>query len=869
MKRVFIIAMLVCMFAGALAGLQIALPAAASAADSGPTTGPPLPGGGAPYTMGLVRTTTGDYPAARRMSASSETLPPSADITNGALPVGSQGSQASCVAWTVAYYYKTYQEAREHGWDASRADRRYSPSFVYNQINRGVDKGASFPSAFDLLTEKGAVDMDAMPYNPNDFTTQPNAQQAEAAKQYRIANYAYIWRGAGGNDVNQIKARIAAGDPVALGIPVYQAFYHCRGNWVDSPASGETFYGNHAITAVGYNDAAGGGIGGIKIANSWGSDWGAGGYTYLSYRFIADYCWEAWTMNDRASDAPVISSLTPSTGGAGTEVTISGDNFGTHRGSCAVKFNGTAAAVTGWANSTIKVKVPQGATDGNVTVTDWVGQVSNGRTFTLGTSLAGVAPGVAKPAEEVVVYGQKLGSSPGTLKFDGTTLQVTSWKDDRIEFLAPAQLKSGTIKAYVDGKASNGVAFSVVASSWYLAEGCTNGGFETWVLVQNPNNSASNIDVTYMTPAGTVQGPRTSVPANSRQTFNVADTVPGQWEVSTRVTADRPVFAERAMYGNNRAWGTQSIGVEGPSSSWYLAEGSTGGGFETWILVQNPNATDSRVTLSYITGNGRVAGPSVTIPGNSRRTFNVADSVPNLDGVSATVSADRPVIAERSVYWNNRNGGHDSVGVTEPSKTWYLAEGTTGEGFETWVPVMNPGSKDARVTLTYMTDRGRVQGPTVTIKAGTRQAFHVADTVPDTWSVSTRVTSDQPVVVERSVYWNGRIEGHESVGVTAPSQTWYLPEGCTGPGFETWVLVQNPGDKPATVTLDYMTPGGAVKGPSVKLPANSRKTFFVADTVPGEWQVSTTVSADVPVIAERSMYGEGRVWGHGSVGIAE
>jgi hypothetical protein len=47
---------------------------------------------------------------------------------------------------------------------------------------------------------------------------------------------------------------------------------------------------------------------------------------------------------------------------------------------------------------------------------------------------------------------------------------------------------------------------------------------------------------------------------HSRKTFNVADTVGQVWEVSTRVTSDKPVIAERAMYGNGRVWGTDSIG---------------------------------------------------------------------------------------------------------------------------------------------------------------------------------------------------------------------------------------------------------------------------------------------------------------------
>ncbi len=60
--------------------------------------------------------------------------------------VGDQGALGSCTAWAACYYYKTYQEAREHGWErpdpASSPDKVMSPSFCYNLANKGEDKGA-------------------------------------------------------------------------------------------------------------------------------------------------------------------------------------------------------------------------------------------------------------------------------------------------------------------------------------------------------------------------------------------------------------------------------------------------------------------------------------------------------------------------------------------------------------------------------------------------------------------------------------------------------------------------------------------------------------------------------------------------------
>jgi hypothetical protein len=256
-----------------------------------------------------------------------------------------------------------------------------------------------------------------------------------------------------------------------------------------------------------------------------------------------------------------------------------------------------------------------------------------------------------------------------------------------------------------------------------------------------------------MTDTGPVKGPSAVVPASSRMTFNVADTVPGRWSVSSEVASDKPVVAERSEYWANRtADGHDSIGVSAPSKAWYLAEGCTNGGFETWVLVQNPNPTPASVTLTYMTDLGPVPGPTATIPANSRKTFNVADYVPNTWSVSTQVTSAQPVIAERSMYGNNRQWGTDSIGAAAPANTWYLAEGCTNTGFESWVLVQNPNSAPTSVTLTYMTPAGPVDGPSVSLPAHSRQTFNVADTVPWEWEVSTKVVATAPVIAERAMY---------------------------------------------------------------------------------------------------------------------
>ncbi|MBN2025970.1 MAG: hypothetical protein JW854_04350, partial [Actinobacteria bacterium] len=317
----------------------------------------------------------------------------------------------------------------------------------------------------------------------------------------------------------------------------------------------------------------------------------------------------------------------------------------------------------------------------------------------------------------------------------------------------------------------------------------------------------------------------------------------------------------------------------GEAQTWYLAEGYTGGDFDTWVLVQNPGDEDAQVTFDFQLPPGSSA-PSFScgLPARTRQSFHldIFEGLADTD-VSTRVTSNKPVFVERSVYfnYNGKAGGHDSIGVKYPSSVWYLAEGYTGGDFDTWVLVQNPGEINAQVTLEFQLPPGASADPfTFDLPAGTRRSIHLDDLpgLADT-DVSTKVVSNVGVVAERAMYFNyeGKQGGHDSIGVTSPSERWFLAEGYTGGQFDTWVLVQNPNDEAAQVTLDFQLPPGT-SAPSFTfgLPARTRQSFHL-DIFDGlaDTDVSTTVTSNVPVVAERAMYFnyEGKSDGHDSIGV--
>jgi 2',3'-cyclic-nucleotide 2'-phosphodiesterase (5'-nucleotidase family) len=419
------------------------------------------------------------------------------------------------------------------------------------------------------------------------------------------------------------------------------------------------------------------------------------------------------------------------------------------------------------------------------------------------------------------------------------------------------------------------------AAGWYMAEGATDGGFETWVLVQNPGATDVHVNILFQTDTEEIapdelQG--VTIPAQSRRSF-LANSYVTNFNVSTEVQPiDGDVVCERAMYGPGKVWGHDSIAVTSPSPAqeWFLAEGSTAGGMETWLLVQNPYDSSTHVDIAFQTDTGEqvpLALQGVTIPANSRKTFKVNDYVPDNFNVSTYVwAADGRVVCERAMYGPGRVWATDSIGAPVLSDEWYLAEGSTMGGMETYVLIQNPLETNAKVDVKFQTNTGE-QAPAMLqgliIPAKSRRTFKVNDFVTS-YNVSTYIkASEGAVVVERSMFGNNRAWATDSIGAFMPETTWYLPEGSTSGGMETFILIQNPGTANARVNVKFQTdtgekvPGG-LQG--VIIPAGSRWTIKVNDYVT-TFDVSTLVEAtEGSVVVERAMYGGGRTWATDSIG---
>lgn len=226
-------------------------------------------------------------------------IPQQVDLSVNMPPVGNQYNQNSCVAWTVAYAnYGYFNKLTSDCNFYQNGDLNYnclfSPSFVYNQINGGQNRGTYFQDAFRIMTTQGVAPLSTMPYVPNDWWTQPSMVALQSASNHKIMSYWQLGK-AGDDFFIETKAFLAKGIPVIASVKVdnylkrtqnFSIPYVWR-NW-----SGTIEAMGHAILVVGYDDNTNT----FKFINSYGPNWGNNGYGYISYDMYRQVLNEAFII---------------------------------------------------------------------------------------------------------------------------------------------------------------------------------------------------------------------------------------------------------------------------------------------------------------------------------------------------------------------------------------------------------------------------------------------------------------------------------------------------------------------------------------------------------------------------------------------
>ena len=150
-----------------------------------------------------------------------------------------------------------------------------------------------------------------------------------------------------------------------------------------------------------------------------------------------------------ANTTPTITGFNPSAGAVGTNVTITGSNFSTTPTSNMVKFNGIPSTVTAATNTSLSVIVPNGAVNGQISITTVSGTATSPGNFTLTAissssklSVTGISPATGAVGTTVIISGTNFNNP--TVTFNGIPATITSKSPVSLQVAVPNGLANGS-----------------------------------------------------------------------------------------------------------------------------------------------------------------------------------------------------------------------------------------------------------------------------------------------------------------------------------------------------------------------------------------------------------------------------------------
>lgn len=255
---------------------------------------------GQPYGKGLLmdeESFENDAKSVPLMRGDYRNIPEAKSLKSFSPTPGSQGAYGTCTGWSAAYAGRTILEAIRNKWSQAEIDSNvFSPSYIYNQIKIGSDcfGGASIIDALDVLKDQGGLKLNDFGYDCDLMITSKNKKDAE---EYTIIEYREVADRNSPDKILKVKKSISELKPVVIALDCPDSFYDANELWQPKKTDYKLWSVGHALCVMGYDDNKFGGA--FEVMNSWSTEWGNDGFTWIKYDDFQFFCLYAFELLDK------------------------------------------------------------------------------------------------------------------------------------------------------------------------------------------------------------------------------------------------------------------------------------------------------------------------------------------------------------------------------------------------------------------------------------------------------------------------------------------------------------------------------------------------------------------------------------------
>ena len=209
-------------------------------------------------------------------------LPTMVDLRTQCPPVYNQYNIGSCTANALGAAFQFEQmKQKKPDFIPSRLFIYYNERAIEGTINE--DAGAMIRDGIKTMVKEGVCPENMWMYIPASFKDKPTEDCYKTALNNQVLEYLRI----SPHSLYEVKHCLSEGYPISFGFMLSESFMSdevAHTGIAKMPNVNENIIGGHAVLCVGFDDSKES----LIVRNSWGSEWGLGGYFYLPYGYVTE-----------------------------------------------------------------------------------------------------------------------------------------------------------------------------------------------------------------------------------------------------------------------------------------------------------------------------------------------------------------------------------------------------------------------------------------------------------------------------------------------------------------------------------------------------------------------------------------------------